>query len=72
MNFINNKNHPTIKNTPPNGVINHIDLADTPPICIKYIEPEKNNIPMKNNRLTCALNFSEKSLNVFIKSNTNT
>ena len=51
-----------MKESPPKGVINQIDLAEIPPIVIKYMEPEKNRIPQKKRILIYFLDLSEKPL----------
>ena len=61
---------PTIKETPPIGVINQMDFAGISAMVIKYIDPENNRIPIKKKRLTEFLTFIEKSAYVFTNNNT--
>ena len=71
-NEIDNFTHPSIKNNPPNGVINQMDFGFICKTVIAYKEPEKKRIPKKKNKLIEFLDFCEKSAYIFTSNKTST
>ena len=69
-NEIDNFSHPKIRIKPPSGVTNQMCFGLIPNADIKYNEPDKNKIPMKNNRLILFRNLSAKGGYILTNNNT--